>query len=142
MGVLATQMVNFRTKLAAAPASLTNATANVSIDNPPDNGKTWFSVTCLAESSLGATFGGGSLVEYERAIIVKVAHFKNLDEEAISDTVANDLENIDAVMLKDSNKSGGVVLVTKETESSEDRGAWIRSDLRYRVRFRVAQDLT
>ena len=140
-GVLATQIASFRTKLAAAPASLTNVPENVSIEDPPDSDKTLFAVIAAGESEMGPEHGGGSLVPYTRAVVVQLAHFKDDDYEAFWDSIADDLENIDAVMLKDSNKTAGVVLVTKDATSSQDNGSWVRTDVRYRVRFRVAQTL-
>lgn len=141
-GVLATQMASFRTLLAASP-SLSATPEGHSLDAPPNTDRTYFAVVLdPAASQMGAEHGGGALVEYERVVTVKLSHFKDVDEETFGDAVADDLENIDAVMLKDSNKTSGVVIVTKESESSDDRGSWLRTDLRYRVRFRVAQTLT
>lgn len=139
-GVLATQMATLRTALAAAPASLSNLSENFSIEEPPNTDRTYFVVVLEPSASQqNAIHGGGSLNEYERVIAVKLAHFRDVDQETFGDSVADDLENVDDVMLNDANKTSGVVIVTKESESSEDRGSWLRTDLRYRVRFRKAR---
>ena len=142
MGVLSTFMTACRTNLAASHASLSALPEGVSIDDPPDTDKTWFAVSMEPASSLGAEHGGGSLITYVRNLIVQVAWMRDLDDEAHANTRADDYENIDAVMLKDSNKTSGIVLVNKASESETNHPNWTRAELRYSVRFRVAQNLT
>lgn len=144
MGVLATYMAALRSGATsiATGASLYALPENESIDDAADRDKTVFSVCRAVSSSLGLPHGGGTYIEYRRDVVIKVAWFMDDDEEALEDTIANDCEAIDAVMLKVSNWTSGIVLVEKGQESEERIGTVHRADLHYPVRFRVTQNLT
>ncbi len=142
MGVLATLAANLRTKIAAAPASLTALPENVSIDDVPDLDKTIFSVEPTGDETMGAEHGGGTLIEYVGGLMVRIAWQLDEDEEAFRDTFANDLENVAATVNKVSNWTSGVVLVSRTGVVESRTGTFHRADLIYSVRYRVAQDLT
>jgi len=142
VGVLATYMANCRTRLAASPASLAALPEGVSIDDVPEADKTFFAVTALEDATLGAEHGGGTLVEYEGTVVVKVAWLIDLDEEAFEDTIQNDRENINAVMLKTSNWTSGIIIVNPGPTTRTREGNFHRADLFFPVRYRVAQTLT
>jgi len=142
MGVLATLAVNLRTKLAAAPASLTALPEGVSINDVPDSDKTFFAVGIGADDEIDNEHGGGTLVMHKGSLVVSLAWPLDDDEEAFEDTKANDLENVSSVMDKVSNWTSGIVIVQRTGASERRENTLHRADLTYSVRYRVAQTLT
>ena len=141
MAVLDTLAVNIRTKLAEI-SGLTALPENVSIEDVPDSDKSFFSVEVGELDEMGAEHGGGTYIERIGELAVKLAWLIDDDEEAFHDTKAQHLQSVHGVMDKVSNWTSGVVLLTRAGQSARQEETLCRADLTYRVRYRVAQDLT
>ena len=141
MAALDTLAVSLRTSLAAI-SGLTALPEGMSIEDVSDSDKTFFAVECGELDELGAEHGGGTYIGRIGEITVKVAWLIDDDEEAFHDTKAQHLQSIHGVMDKVSNWTSGIVLVTRNGSTSAKDGTFYRTDLNYRVRYRVAQDLT
>ena len=140
--VLDTLAVSLRTSLDAV-SGLAPLPENVSIDDVPANQtNAYFSVEVGEHDELGAMHGGGTYVERTGELTVKLAFGISDDEEAFHDTKAQVLQGVAGVMDKVSNWTSGIVLVSRNGSTSAKDGTFYRTDLNYRVRYRVAQDLT
>jgi len=142
MGVIATALDSLRTKLTQSPASLTNIPANVSIDDAPDVDKTYFRLRVAGGPQLGAMHGTGSLNEFTTDIALDLFWKIGVDSEEVWDTVADDVQNAHTVLLKESNKTSGVVVINPRGFSYEETPNYIRGTGLFEVRFRVSADLT
>ena len=139
--VLDTLAANLRTKLSLV-SGLTPLPENVSMDDLPDSDKVFFAVEPGTYDELDNEHGGGTLVGHLGEVFVRLAWMLDDDEEAHTDTRAIDLQAIRGVVAKASNWTAGIVLVTAAGDSSSTEDTLNRVDLTYRVRYRVAQDLT
>ena len=141
-GVVETAMATWRTALAA---SLTNLPENGNINDPPDTDRTYFAVLMDLDggsTELGPEFGSGALYGDTVGIRVVVAWMKDIDDEAFAGTIATDLENIQTTMMDDGNKGTAIVLITPNGWNLDPKENWTLGTVRYRVRFRVAANLT
>jgi len=143
-GVISTAMGTWRTALAAAPASLTNLPENVRIDDAPDSDKTYFAVLVgqSGGGEMGPEAGSGALYGDFAEIRIVVSWMLDIDEEAHTATIADDIQNIQTTMLKSSNWGASVVLIEPLGWSLEQLESGTLGTIRYRVRFRVSAALS
>lgn len=114
MSVLSTMLTNYRTLLAAAPASLVNLPATFEEDDlPASKNHKVFQLTIGGFLVVRDLFGGGTM-EFEGAVRLEIRWDPELDFEAIHNTIADDFTNASAVMLKTSNRPSGVQRVWLE----------------------------
>lgn len=142
MGVIATALDSYRTKLTQSPASLTNLPQNVSIDDLPDTDKTYFRLRVADGPLLGAMHGSGALNEYTVDVALDLFWKIGVDSEEAWDTVADDVQNAVTVMLKSGNVPSGVVNVNPRGFIYEEEKNYIRGTGTFEFRFRVSADLT
>jgi len=143
MGVIATALDSYRTKLTQSPASLTNLPANVSIDEAPDTDKTFFRLRVADGPQLGALHGSGTLNEFTVDVVLELVWKIGVDSEEVWDTVADDVQNANTVMLKSSNVTSGLVNINPRGGFVyEESKNYIRGTGTYEFRYRVSADLT
>ena len=145
MGAISTWLTSMRTRLAAAPASLKNLPAAGDIkDLPASKLHKGFRLITRGGERLGAEHGGGTLIEKFVTAELEIHWDPELDKEGLSNTISDDMANANAVMLKDSYKTSGIVLVKPEIPLAvnDDDPNDVFAIGTYEVRFREAIDLT
>ncbi len=144
MGVISTAMATWRTALAAAPASLTNLPENITIEDAPDTDRAYFAVLAgdSGGGSLAPEHGAGTLYGDFTVIRVAVSWVLDIDQEAHSATIMDDIQNVQTVMLDQTNKGTSVVLIEPLGWTLDSHEWGTLGTLRYQVRFRVTADLS
>jgi hypothetical protein len=149
-GVLSSTITAYRGFLAAAPASLVDAPATFDVEDLPA-GKVHrsFRMTVRAghhETRIYGGNGAASEIEYEAELGVELHWDPQVDAAGVWNTVADDIENLMAVMRKVGNRAGvqGLINVVpgtpiepviKSVNEIVAAGTFI-------VTIRVQQDLT
>lgn len=150
-GVVATLMTNLRTALQAAPTSWKLCPPTFRMDDLPAGVvHQVFRLKTIGIPQLVQIYGGagsGSLVEYEQTLQVEIHWDPQVGADSTSNTIADDLENLQAVMLKQGNRTAGIVGIgippakSTFTVTPKSPTEWV-GIATHVVRFRVAQDLT
>lgn len=139
---LSTMLTSYRTAIAAG-TSLSNLPANLEIEDSPAS--LWHQrfVLVLASPTRSRESHGGGTYEYEANVALIATYAKNVDEEALHNTIADDLIDADVVMLAAANRSSGTLLVNKLNSGTlEEDEDLIAVSMEYRVICRETKDLT
>lgn len=142
---LATIFQTYRSKL-VSDAGLVNLKATHAIaDLPASKVHKGFKLSLESGPFENGSIHGGAQVEYTAELRLEIHWDPELDEEAIYDTIATDLENANLSMLRASNRTGTTALVVRPSRrfTVDDRNP---NDFfavgTFEVRYRLEQNLT
>ena len=132
---------NHRTKV-AADTPLSNIPENMDIrDLAVSELHRKFAIIGAGGGKDERSFGGGTY-DYSSDMLLIAVWKVDVDVEATSDIMTNDMLEIDISMLKDSNRHADTVKVVKGTETVEWDDNSVTANMVFRVRCREARDMT
>lgn len=142
---------NYRTALAASPASLTALPETGDIEDLPAGALNKVFRVSLALGPRLRKIHGTTTVEYEVRLKIEVTFNPTTDSEEVFDTIGVSLEQIHHTMLKASNYNNsttGIIHVGQEGDGFDDPVQGVNEDVVilctgiFTVRYRITQDCT